>query len=194
LQRPLFETLSETGVIIACKVNAPGSWHDSRVAQSIYEKLRTRTPDGYYLVTDTAFPRGTNQIAGRIRAPMKDGSRLSSDPAQRKAALAFDRQLLSYRQTAEWGNRALQGCFGRLRVPLDANYSDCRADLLEICFRLHNLRTRMVGINQIRSVYMPIWKADEQEEIWAHFEDILFSVQRKNDRVRKYHLIATRSD
>ncbi|KAG6828836.1 hypothetical protein H0H93_014699, partial [Arthromyces matolae] len=51
-----------TGEIIACKLNAPGSWHDSRVARDIYEKLRTRTPEGYYLVTDTAFPRGTDQI------------------------------------------------------------------------------------------------------------------------------------
>jgi hypothetical protein len=124
---------------------------------------------------------------------MKNGSSLPSDPARRKAALAFDRQLLSYRQTAEWGNRALQGCFGRLRVPLEANHTACRGDLLEICARLHNLRTRMVGINQIRSVYMPIWKADEQEEIWANFENILFSVQRKNDRVRRFHLSAERS-
>ncbi|KAF4613306.1 hypothetical protein D9613_011207 [Agrocybe pediades] len=35
---------------------ASGSWHDARVAHPIYEKLRTATPEGYYLVTDTAFP------------------------------------------------------------------------------------------------------------------------------------------
>lgn len=175
---------------MACKVNAPGSWHDSRVANNIYEKLRTQTPEGFYLVTDTAFPRGTEQIHGRIRAPMKDGTRLPANSTQRDEALAFDRQLLSYRQTAEWGNRTMQGCFGRLRIPLEINYSDRRGDLLEICTRAFNLRARRVGHNQIRTVYMPIWKANEQEEIWNHFEDMLFSDLRKNDRVAKFHLIA----
>ena len=46
---------------------------------------------------------------------------------------AFDRELLSYRQTAEWGNRALQGSFGRLRIPLEINDSKRRGDLIETC-------------------------------------------------------------
>lgn len=180
-----------TGVIIACKLNAPGSWHDSRVARSIYEKLRTQTPEGYYLVTNTAFPRGTDQIKGRIRSPMKDGTRLPRDPIARAHALAVDRQLLSYRQTAEWGNRGLQGSFGRLRVPLEIAYGDQRGDLLETCSRLHQVRTRRVGINQICSVYMPIWKENEQEKIWSNFEDILFKDLRKNNRVARFHMISS---
>ena len=92
-----------TGVVIACKLNAPGSWHDSRVAKQLYENLHTRTPKGYYLVTDTAFPKGTDEVAGRIKSPMKSGARLPSDLNAQKAALAFDWQLLSFRQTAEWG-------------------------------------------------------------------------------------------
>ena len=36
-----FNNVSFAGSIIACHLNAPGSWHDSRVAQTIYEKLRT---------------------------------------------------------------------------------------------------------------------------------------------------------
>ncbi|EDQ98024.1 uncharacterized protein LACBIDRAFT_316314 [Laccaria bicolor S238N-H82] len=178
-----------SGVIIACKLNAPGSWHDSRVARPIYEKLRAETPEGYYLVTDTAFPRGTDQIKGRIKAPMKDGTRLPADPVARKAAMAFDRQLLSYRQTAEWGMRAVQGSFGRLRVPLEINFEARRGDLLETVVRLYQIRTRLVGINQIRSVYMPIWRENEQEQLWSHFEDILFRDQRKMDRVSRFHCI-----
>ena len=69
-----------SGVIIAAKLNAPGNWHDACVARDIYKKLCTETPDGYYLVCDTAFPCGTNQIQGRIKAPMKDDTRLPSDP------------------------------------------------------------------------------------------------------------------
>jgi len=44
------------------------------MARPIYEKLLRKTPEGYYLVTDTAFPQGSDQIKGRIRAPMKDGT------------------------------------------------------------------------------------------------------------------------
>lgn len=176
------------GVIIGAKINAPGSWHDSRVARGLYEKLRSETPEGYYLVCDTAFPCGTDQIQGKIKAPKKDGTWWPADPELCKTAMATDRQLLSYRQTAEWGNRGLQGCFGRLRIPLEVNHSNQRSDLLETCGRLYNLRTRKVGINQIRTVYMPIWRADGQDEIWDAFERMLFSDQRKNDRVLRFHL------
>lgn len=177
------------GSIIAAKLNTPGSWHDSRVAQLIYEKLRTATPEGYYLVTDTAFPRGSSQIEGRIRAPMKSGEHLPRDPQARQRIEDYDRQLLSFRQSAEWGMRALQGSFGRLRMPLEVNNAEQRGDLLETCVRLQNLRTELVGINQLRTVYMPIWRENEQEEIWKNFENILYGEQRRNDRVSKFHLI-----
>lgn len=87
------------------------------------------------------------------------------------------------------GNAKPSRVFGRLRVPLEVTYGDRRGDLLEICVRLQNLRTRLVGINQIWSVYIPIWKADEQEEIWESFENMLFSEQRARDRVSGFHLM-----
>ena len=170
-------------------MNAPGSWHDSRVARPIYEKLRLRTPEGYYLVTDTAFPRGSNQIAGRIKAPMKSGTRLPVDHAERENVMQHDRQLLSFRQTAEWGMRTMQGSFGRLRVPLPINNGDLRSDILECVSRLFNLRARTIGHNQIRTVYMPIWKGGEQEELWETFKNMLFSEQRRNNRVSRFHLV-----
>lgn len=67
------------GTIIAYNLNAPGSWYDSWVACPIYEKLCTKTPEGFYLVTDIAFPHGTDQIASHIWVPMKDGACLPSD-------------------------------------------------------------------------------------------------------------------
>ncbi|KAF7763994.1 hypothetical protein Agabi119p4_8538 [Agaricus bisporus var. burnettii] len=176
------------GTIIACNLNAPGSWHDSRVAQPIYLKLQHRTPEGYYLVTDTAFPRGSNQIAGRIQAPLKQGSKLPEDEHARNRLLEFNRQLLSYRQTAEWGMRSLQGSFGRLRVPLSIHFESYRAEVLETITRLHNLRARCVGINQIRTVYMPMWTEDEQ--FLLHIQNTLFSDVRKNDRVSRFHISA----
>jgi hypothetical protein len=83
--------------------------------------------------------------------------------------------------------RTLQGSFGCLRIPLDINHSEQRRDLLEACVRLNNFRAQKVGISQIRSVYMPIWIQNEQEEVWAHFENMLFSEQRRNDRVARFH-------
>ncbi|KAF6744650.1 hypothetical protein DFP72DRAFT_822923 [Ephemerocybe angulata] len=103
--------------------------------------------------------------------------------------LAYNRELLSYRQTAEWGNRALQGAFGRLRVPLEVNNIERRGDLLETCVRLHNLRTREVGINQIKQVYEACWRrTDHDHRVWEDFRSILFSDQRQNDRVSRYHI------
>lgn len=105
--------------------------------------------------------------------------------------MAFDRQLLSYRQTAEWGNRSLQGSFGRLRVPLEIKHTARRANLLETVTRLHNLRARRVGLNQIRTVYMKEWQVNEaQERIWSDFENLLFADQRKNDRISHFHMVA----
>ncbi len=86
---------------------------------------------------------------------------------------------------------SLQGSFGRLRVPLEVNDVVRRADLLEICVRLHNLRARRVGFNQIQTVYMHEWCADgDQLHLWQSFEHILFSDQRKIDRVSRYHVLS----
>lgn len=84
--------------------------------------------------------------------------------------------------------RELQGSFGRLRIPLPIEHMDKRADLIESCFRLHNLRTRLVGINHIRNVYVPVWREGNSGRIWDGFEKILFSDQRKHDRVEAYHV------
>lgn len=126
---------------------------------------------------------------------MKSGTRLPADERQRARVQAFDRQLLSFRQTAEWGMRAIQGSFGRLRVPLDINHASRRGDLLEVIMRLYQIRARRVGINQIRSVYMPRWtEGEEQRAIWDHFETILFKEQKKNDRVVRFHMEAVYDD
>ena len=150
--------------------------------------LCCRALEGYSLVADAAFPTGHNRIAGKIQVPLKASQDLPLDYAQRKHILDLSRSILSYRQTAEWGMRELQGSFGRLRIPLGVEDIEKRADLIESCFRLHNLRTRLVGINQIRNVYVPIWREGEAQRIWEGFEGILFSDQRKYDRVSTFHV------
>ncbi len=174
-------------MIIGCRLNAPGSWHDAKIAQRIFDKLRTETPDGYYIVADTAFPRGARSIDGKIKAPLKQGQRLPRDPEERAELERFNRQLLSCRQAAEWGMRTLQGSFGRLQLPLNIGDDKARAELLEICVRLHNVRTTLVGINQIRNTYEPIWKEAEDDDMWDHFGDMLVSDIHAHDRVTRFH-------
>ena len=176
------------GVILTAVINAPGSWHDAHVARPIFDKLRTKIPEDYYLVADTAFPRGAHSIEGKIRAPLKSGEHVPADPILRQHALVFNRQLLSYRQTAEWGMRTLQGSFGRLRVPLPITSETRRRHRIEVCARLSNVRARCVGISEIRSVYMPIWQSSEDDRLWLELGDMVFGDIRKRDRVSRFHL------
>ncbi|KAF5383062.1 hypothetical protein D9615_004821 [Tricholomella constricta] len=180
---------SPQGTITMAVLNAPGSWHDSRVARPIFQALEHHVPDGYFLVADTAFPRGTVSIHGKIRAPMKGGEYIPADPIEQEQALLVNRQLLSYRQTAEWGMRMLQGSFGRLRVPLPISSEEKRKELLEICVRLSNVRARCVGINQIREVYMPTWRASEDDKLWTRLGEMVFGDIRRRDRVSRFHLV-----
>ena len=108
---------------------------------------------------------------------MKDGTQLLVDEEEQNQLLQYDRQLLSYRQTAKWGMHTMQGSFGRLHIPLPINHSDLRGDLLEMVSRLFNLHAHAVGHNQIWTVYIPIWREYEQEELWMSFESMLFSEQ-----------------
>ncbi|KAG8918197.1 hypothetical protein FRC02_002548 [Tulasnella sp. 418] len=182
---------SSEGIIIAASLNCPGSWHDSRVATPIYEKLRSCTPLDFSVAADTAFPRGPQSIQNRIRAPLKAGQRLPDDPVEREAALKYSRQLTSYRQTAEWGMRTIQGSFSRLKLPLDANDAAKRAKILEVVTRLHNVRTARVGRNQITTTYHTTWREDQQHrELWDGFEGMLFGEIQRRDRVARFHVIA----
>jgi hypothetical protein len=184
---------TSAGKIIAALLDYPGSWHDSRIAWPLYDKLLSQTPAGAFLVADTAFPRGPASIEGKIRTPIKQGERFASDPEARKLQMQFNRQLLSYRQTAEWGMRQLQGSFGRLRMPLPIGDNTGRGMLLEVCVRLYNLRVELVGINQIRTVYMPVWRDNDQEELWDGFENMMFGEQQRRDRVSQFYVVPSES-
>lgn len=178
------------GVIISAVLNVPGSWHDSHVAHPIFNQLLHHIPEGFLLVLDTGFPRSTALITGKIWAPVKLGEHLPEDPYKQEQFLWVNRQLLSYRQTAEWGKRMLQGSFGHLRAPLDTNAVEAWQELLELCCRLNNVQAQLVGINQICNVYMPVWKVLEDEQLWNNLGDMLFGDIRHHDKVSRFHLVA----
>jgi hypothetical protein len=120
---------------------------------------------------------------------MKDGTRLPVDEEEKNHLLQYDCQLLSYQQTAEWGMHTMQGSFGRLHIPLPTTVT-FREIFLKQC--------------QGCSIFVPIQLAitrsgqcicivteDKQEELWMSFEGMLFSEQQKNDRVGRFHLVAS---
>ena len=99
-----------------------------------------------------------------------------------------NREIVNARQAAEWGMRSIQGSFGRLRIPLSITMDHLRCRILLTCFRLHQLRVRLVGINQIQTVYHPLWQ-QSPEQFLTNLSDDFFEVQR-NDRVSRFHLVA----
>ena len=56
---------------------------------------------------------------------------------------------------SEWGMRTFQGSFPRLKDRIIYEERGERAVVLKIIARLNNIRARLVGISQIKSVFMP---------------------------------------
>jgi len=71
-------------------LNAPGSWHNAQVARPIYQQLCSSVSDGFYLIADSAFPKGNQSVVGKIQVPLKSGQRISRDPAEQKYFLTIN--------------------------------------------------------------------------------------------------------
>lgn len=137
------------GAIVFAAVNFPGSWHDSRVAQlsGLQELLTKHCSDSEFIVGDSAFP-----LSKHIQRSSKCRDVVGKSPA--KDAI-FDSQLTSMRQCAEWGMRGFESAFPRLKSRL-TNDLTFRRHLLETAVLLYNLRTRMVGLSQIATVWQDL--------------------------------------
>ncbi|KAH9450939.1 hypothetical protein Pst134EB_018447 [Puccinia striiformis f. sp. tritici] len=173
------------GTIMFAILNAPGSWHDSIIAEPLYDQLLERTPPGYRLISDTAFPRKTERLQSRILAPVKRGDRLPSSPRSYARLKVLNDSLVSARQAAEWGMRSIQGSFARLKLPLPAEDNEYRADLLQLVCRLHQIRCRLVGINQTASVYESVW--DENAVLCRDFHNMLFKDIESRCHISRYY-------
>jgi len=159
----VFAFSSEGKIIYAC-LNYPGSWHDAQVAQHLMDEV-CRSIGRYALCVDQGFPRSKdmrNKFVGPLSAKARtriDNSPLPLDPAEREEALlrrarlvAVHELYVSLRQAAEWGMRALQGTFSRLKTKLTSD-KRTRRDILLAIVLLHNFRTECVGLNQIATVF-----------------------------------------
>lgn len=174
------------GCIIFATINAPGSWHDAQTSRDLYDILLHSTPEGYWIIGDTAFPTGA-ALKARIRTPPKlNWTGWPSDIDKCRELILFNEALVSARQAAEWGMRSLQGSFGRLKMPMPASNKVFRHRIIQICCRLHNLRARVEGINQIRTVYGTVW-TETGDSAFTGFENLRFRDIRRNNRIRRYY-------
>jgi hypothetical protein len=139
--------------IMYCIVNAPGSWHDAVIAEDLYYHLLDRTPKPYHIVSDTTFLLN-NALATKIKKPLKqDFCNWPQDPLERAKLFWFNRYLVSYWQVAEWGMGSLQGSFGWLHILIPSDNAHFHQLLLLVICWMHQLQTRLVGMNQIKNVY-----------------------------------------
>lgn len=140
-----------SGVIIACAYNAPGCFHDSQVAEcgKVYAKLETCFgATGGCCVVDSAFSRGDYPfLIKSSQDPLMAGSNASG-------VIKF-RQATSARQASEWGMRAFQGTFPRMKDRFIYEEHGERKLMILTTILLFNFRARVVGINQILNTYMP---------------------------------------
>jgi DDE superfamily endonuclease len=154
------------GRCIMAVVNAPGSLHDSTLAEwgGVYEELEEvyhRT--GAKVCVDSAFTSSNNDFI------IKSAQNFNS--AEVSGDILVIEQATSLRQAAEWGMRAVQSAFPRLYDRIKYEENGERGVYLSLLPLLYNFRLEKVGLNQIRNVYCPSWSTDSS--FFINEEDVI---------------------
>ena len=145
--------------------NVPGSVHDSQVAHwgKVYDKLGAMYDEtGGKCTVDSAF--------GKVNRPFLIKSSqdylVSTMPTREEQRLDLQRkrQATSMRQAAEWGMRAIQSSFPRLKDTFVYEDTGEHHILMKMLCLLYNLRACTVGINQIKNVFMKQLDEDANNE------------------------------
>ena len=134
------------GTIPIAVFNVPGCVHDSKIATigGVYDKLENIYNEfGAISVGDSAFCASKGDFVIRSSSRDREGGQSQ-----------FNIQATSLRQASEWGMRAIQASFPRLKDVVKLEDFGERGYIMHVMLLLHNLRARKVGINQIRSTYM----------------------------------------
>ena len=138
------------GKIVMMTTNAPGCLHDSTLAEygGIYDTL-----EAYFIkynvrtVVDSAFSSCKNDYMIQSAQTLP----VTSYPLQ----VLVSREATSLRKSTEWGMHGLKGSFPRLNDKLVYEERGERKVIVDLIVRLNNVRSTLVGINQIKSVFMP---------------------------------------
>lgn len=138
-------------IIYAC-INFPGSLHDSQVAARL-SALVIEKIGNFALCVDQGFPR-SGELYGKFVGPIDEKTRENLSPILKSRLLREHNKCVSLRQSSEWGMRALQGSFSRLKSRLTSNTRK-RSQIIECIALLHNFRTSHEGLNQIATVFNP---------------------------------------
>lgn len=136
-------------IIYAC-INYPGSWHDTSVCSDLIN-LCVRKIGDYCFCVDQGFPP-SGALHGKFVGPINKKKKKKLDPRLRDLILSQCDVYTSLRQASEWGMRALQGTFIRLKSRLPSDNKKRHNILLSVAL-LHNFRTVHVGLNQIAAVF-----------------------------------------
>ena len=138
------------GIISFACINAPGCLHDSIVSKELIATSIQKL-NRYKVCVDQGFPR-SGLLFDKFVGPLSKKRIRNLAQELRAWVIHLSNKYVSLRQSSEWGMRALQGSFTRLktRLPSDSVY---RQYIIEACVLLHNYRTNMVGLNQIASLF-----------------------------------------
>lgn len=145
------------GTIIHANYNVPGAVHDSTIANEAYHMLGEMHPS-FTILADSAFKRQGGRV---VTTQTREITAASA--ASRKR----NKQIASQRVAAEWGNAGLQAAWVRLTTPL-TTHDQHRRRIIAVCLHLHNFRTRVVDINQIRTVYDKDWVGNWRRRAGPH--------------------------
>ena len=144
---------SPEGKILHAAFNFPGSWHDSAVAYDLIKLVLSKENFEFAFCVDQGFPR-SGLLQDLFVGPYTKKYLRGLHANIRALLLERMAKYVSLRQAAEWGMRALQGTFTRLKSRLTAN-SRTRGLIIETILLLSNFRTVHVGLNQIATVFNP---------------------------------------
>jgi hypothetical protein len=134
--------------------------HDSSIAEwcCLYQKLEeVYRSTGRKCCVDSAFAAATNDFLIRSEED------LTSCQTETEIAIKCTKDrlpVLLLRQASEWGMRAIQSAFPRLKDTINYEVNGERRILLKLVPLLYNIRLELVGLNQIRNVYALHWSKD----------------------------------
>ncbi len=138
------------GKIWTCALNAPGSWHDSVIAEmgGLYDQFEVMW-EQYHgkCLMDSAFSSSADKPYV-LKSSQDDAFHLGAHAALERT------QATSCRQAAEWGMRAYQSSFPRVKDRFIYETNGDRVQMLLFITLLYNYRAANVGLNQIQTVYM----------------------------------------